>query len=44
MQRELNGINDAIKETGAETGFIITLDQEDDLNGIQVILVCRNRS
>ncbi|MFW5805549.1 MAG: ATP-binding protein [Bacteroidales bacterium] len=39
MQRELNGINDAIKETGAETGIIITLDQEDDLNGIHVIPV-----
>jgi uncharacterized protein len=37
MQRELAGIKQAIAETGAEKGFIITYNQEDTLDGVELI-------
>lgn len=37
MKRELRGIENAMKETKAEEGYIITYDQEDEINGIPLI-------
>jgi len=36
-QRELIGIKQAIAETGAEKGFIVTYNQEDTLDGIELV-------
>jgi uncharacterized protein len=37
MTREINGIKNAIAETGALEGTIITNRQEDNLDGINLI-------
>lgn len=37
MKREINGIKNALAETGAEEGYIITHNQEDKLEGIKLI-------
>lgn len=37
MAREINGIKDALAETGAQEGIIITNNQEDNLDGINLI-------
>lgn len=37
INRELNGIKSAMTETQCKDGFIITLDQEDELEGIHLI-------
>jgi len=37
MTREINGIKDALAETGAQEGVIITNNQEDNLDGINLI-------
>ncbi len=37
MAREINGIKDAMAETGAQNGIIITNNQEDNLDGINLI-------
>ncbi|MDR7129285.1 putative AAA+ superfamily ATPase [Algoriphagus sp. 4150] len=37
LEREVNGIKDAMKETGLSTGFIITYNQEDSFEGIAVV-------
>lgn len=37
MKREINGIKNALTETGAEEGYIITHNQEDKLEGIKLI-------
>lgn len=37
MKREINGLKDALAETGADEGFIITYRQEDQLDGINII-------
>jgi predicted AAA+ superfamily ATPase len=37
MAREVNGIKEAMTETGAPEGIIITLNQEDNLDGIDLI-------
>ena len=37
MAREMNGIKSALAETGAGEGFIITHDQEDNLDGVRLI-------
>lgn len=39
MEREINGIKNALAETGAEEGIIITHNQEDKLDGIDLIPV-----
>lgn len=37
MEREIRGVRNAIVETGAEQGIIITYDQEDMLDGISLV-------
>ena len=37
MVREINGIKNAMAETGAQNGVIITSNQEDNLDGIDLI-------
>ncbi|MEX0980453.1 MAG: hypothetical protein WD577_12215 [Bacteroidales bacterium] len=37
MAREVNGIKEAMAETGAPEGIIITNNQEDHLDGIDLI-------
>ena len=37
LEREVNGIREALQNTGAEKGMIITFDQEDEMYGIPVI-------
>ena len=37
MAREINGIKNAIAETGAKEGLIITHNQEDKLDGIDLV-------
>jgi len=37
MKRELNGLKDAMADTGATEGFIVTCRQEDQLDGIKLI-------
>ena len=37
IQREANGIKNAMKETQARKGIIVTFDQEDQLDGIKLI-------
>jgi len=37
MVREMNGIKNAMAETGAREGIIITNNQEDNLDGIDLI-------
>jgi predicted AAA+ superfamily ATPase len=37
MFREMNGIKNAIAETDAQKGIIITNNQEDQLDGIDLI-------
>jgi predicted AAA+ superfamily ATPase len=37
IQREVNGIKNAMKETQVKTGIIVTYDQEDQLEGINLI-------
>jgi len=37
MVREINGIKNALDETGAKEGVIITSNQEDKLDGIDLI-------
>lgn len=39
IKREINGIRNALAETGADEGFIITHNQEDTLDGIKLIPV-----
>ena len=41
VQRELSGLEHAMKRTEAKEGFILTFDQEDEINGIPVIPVWR---
>ena len=37
IQREVNGIKNAMKETQARKGIVVTFDQEDQLDGIKLI-------
>ena len=37
MKREITGIKNALSETGAKEGVIITRNQEDKLDGIKLI-------
>ena len=37
LQREILGIGNALKKSGAKEGMIITFDQEDELQGIKVL-------
>jgi predicted AAA+ superfamily ATPase len=37
IQREINGIKNAMKETQARNGIVVTFDQEDQLDGIKLI-------
>ncbi|HPT22537.1 MAG TPA: ATP-binding protein [Bacteroidales bacterium] len=37
MKREINGIKSALAETGAREGYVITYNQEDNLEGIKLI-------
>jgi len=37
MNREINGIKNAMAETGASEGLIVTNNQEDNLDGIDLI-------
>ncbi len=39
LQRELNGLKNAVEKTNANKGYIITYNQEDTLDGFQVIPV-----
>lgn len=39
LERELRGIRSAMKETGTNNGLILTLNQEDNLDGISVLPV-----
>lgn len=37
LKRELNGLKSALAATGATSGYIVSLDQEDEFDGIKVI-------
>ncbi|MFW6378534.1 MAG: ATP-binding protein [Nanoarchaeota archaeon] len=37
MKRELEGLQEAMKQTKAKKGFIVTMDQEDELDNIKLI-------
>jgi predicted AAA+ superfamily ATPase len=37
IKREINGIKIALAETGAREGYVITYNQEDNLEGIRLI-------
>jgi len=39
MQRELDGLKNAMQKTGVKNGLIITMNQEDELDGIRVLPV-----
>jgi hypothetical protein len=38
---EINGIKNALAETGAKEGVIITNNQEDNLDGIKLVPACK---
>lgn len=39
IEREVNGLKNAMETTGAEQGMIITFDQEDEIGGIPLVPV-----